>query len=64
MEESIRMKKHVTIVGAIHIGIAILGIIGALLLFLLMDFVKGMIPLEEIKVELQKLLDLDVDKKK
>lgn len=58
MEDSIRMKKHVTIVGAIHIGIAILGIIGALLLFLLMDFVKGMIPLEEIPDAVMKLISV------
>jgi len=56
MEDSIRMKKHVTIVGAIHIGIAILGIIGALLLFLLMDFVRGFIPHEEIPDAVMKLI--------
>jgi uncharacterized membrane protein (DUF2068 family) len=58
MEDSIRMKKHVTIVGAIHIGIAILGIIGALLLFLLMDFVRGFIPQEEIPDAVMKLISV------
>ena len=58
MEESIRMKKHVTIVGAIHIGIAILGLIGALVVYLLMDFARGMIPQEEIPDAVMKLISV------
>jgi uncharacterized membrane protein (DUF2068 family) len=58
MEDSIRMKKHVTVVGAIHIGIGILGLIGALLLFLLMDFARGFIPQEEIPDAVMKLISV------
>jgi hypothetical protein len=58
MEESIRMKKHVTIVGAIHIGIAILGLIGALVVYLLMDFARGMIPMEDIPDAVMKLISV------
>lgn len=58
MEDSIRMKKHVSVVGAIHIGIGILGLIGALLLFLLMDFVKGFIPQEDIPDAVMKLVSV------
>jgi len=42
MEES-RMKKHVTVVGAIQIGAGILGLIGALTVFFALNFAKGMV---------------------
>jgi hypothetical protein len=58
MEDSIRMKKHVTVVGAIHIGIAILGLIGALVLFLLMDFARGFIPEQDIPDAVMKLISV------
>jgi len=58
MGDSIRMKKHVSVVGAIHIGIGILGLIGALLLFLLMDFAKGFIPQEDIPDAIMKLISI------
>lgn len=35
------MKKHVTVVAAIQIGFAIMGLIIALVLFFVMDFAKG-----------------------
>ncbi|MCX6334792.1 MAG: hypothetical protein NT092_10910 [Bacteroidia bacterium] len=56
MEDSIRMKKHVTIVAAIHIGFAILGLIAALFAFFLMDFAKGFIPEDEIPGTVMKLI--------
>jgi len=40
MEES-KMKKHVTVVGAIQIGFSILGLIGALIVFFVLSFAKG-----------------------
>jgi hypothetical protein len=42
MEES-RMKKHVTVVGAIQVGAGILGFIGALTVFFALNFAKGMV---------------------
>jgi hypothetical protein len=47
MEES-KMKKHVTAVGAIQIGFGILGLIGALAVFIALSFAKGMVGNEEI----------------
>jgi len=43
MEDS-KMKKHVTVVGAIHIGFGILGLIGAVAVFFALHFARGFIP--------------------
>ena len=52
MEESVlkdsKMKKHVTVVGAIHIGFGLLGLICALAVFFLLNFAKGFVSGEEI----------------
>ena len=42
------MKKHVTVVGAIHIGFGILGLIGALTVFFVLNFAKGFVNNEEV----------------
>ena len=42
MNES-KMKKHVTVVGAIQIGFSILGLIGALVIFFALNFAKGFV---------------------
>lgn len=43
-----KMKKHVTVVGAIHIGFGIIGLIGALAVFFALHFAKGFVAGEEI----------------
>jgi hypothetical protein len=47
MEES-KMKKHVTVVGALHIGFGTLGIIGALIIFFALNFAKGFVSNDEV----------------
>jgi hypothetical protein len=47
MEDS-KMKKHVTVVGAIHIGFGILGLIGAIAAFFALNFAKGFVEGEEV----------------
>jgi hypothetical protein len=42
MDES-RMKKHVTVVGAVQIGFGILGLIGALIVFFALNFARSMV---------------------
>jgi len=42
------MKKHVTVVGAIHIGFGVLGLIGALAAFFALNFAKSMIGNDEV----------------
>jgi hypothetical protein len=41
MEDS-KMKKHVTVVGAIHIGVGVLSLIGAVATFFALRFAMGM----------------------
>lgn len=47
MEDS-KMRKHVTVVGAIHIGFGILGLIGALAIFFALNFARGFVTGDEI----------------
>ncbi|MCX6325769.1 MAG: hypothetical protein NT144_03815 [Bacteroidia bacterium] len=47
MEDS-KMKKHVTVVGAIHIGVGILGLIAAVAVFFALNFAKGFVENEEV----------------
>jgi len=47
MEEN-KMKKHVTVVGAIHIGFGLLGLIGAMAVFFALNFAKGFVGHDEI----------------
>ena len=47
MEES-KMKKHVTVVGAIHIGFGILGLIGAMVVYFALTFARGIVGDEDI----------------
>src|SRR5665647_1944101 len=47
MEDS-KMKKHVTVVGAIQIGFAILGLIGAVAVFFALNFARGFVDNDEV----------------
>jgi hypothetical protein len=55
-----KMKKHVTVVGAIHIGFGILGLIGALAVFFAFHFARGFIPPEEGEVPIMVLQILGI----
>lgn len=48
MEDTNKMKKHVTVVGAIHIGFGFIGLIGALGAFFVLNFAKGVVGNEEL----------------
>jgi hypothetical protein len=41
--EDLKMKKHVTVVGAIQIGFSVLGLIGAIAVFFALTFAKGQV---------------------
>jgi hypothetical protein len=47
MEDS-KMKKHVTVVGAIQIGFGILSLIGAVVVFFALNFAKGFAGNDEV----------------
>lgn len=48
MEGLNRMKKHVTVVGAIHIGFGILGLIAAIAVFVALRFARGFVENDEV----------------
>ena len=54
------MKKHVTVVGAIHIGFGILGLIGAVVVFFALNFARGFVANEEIPNMVLKFLSLSL----
>jgi hypothetical protein len=59
MEDS-KMKKHVTVVGAIHIGFGLLGLIAAVATFFVFTFLIGVVGNEDIPVTLFKILRISV----
>jgi hypothetical protein len=60
MEELNKMKKHVTVVGAIHIGFGFIGLIGALAAFFALNFAKGVVGNEEIPTMVLGFLSVSV----
>lgn len=58
--EDTRMKKHVTVVGAIHIGFGILGLILALGAFFALNFAKSVVGGDEIPTMVLGFLSLSV----
>ena len=58
--EDLKMKKHVTVVGAIHIGFGILGLIGAVAVFFALNFARGFVPDEEVPTMILKFLALSL----
>jgi hypothetical protein len=46
--EGPKMKKHVTIVGVIHIAFGVLGLIGAMVMFFALHFARGFVGNEEV----------------
>ncbi len=54
------MKKHVTVVGAIHIGFGLLGLIGAVAVFFALNFARGFVTGEEVPNMVLKFLSLSL----
>jgi hypothetical protein len=48
MEDTNKMRKHVTVVGAIHIGFGFIGLILAMGAFFALNFAKGVVGNDEI----------------
>jgi hypothetical protein len=58
--EDTKMKKHVTVVGAIHIGFGILGLIGAVGALFVFSFLIGVVGNEDVPVMIFKFLRVSV----
>jgi hypothetical protein len=58
--EDTKMKKHVTVVGAIHIGFGILGLIGAVGALFVFSFLIGVVGNEDVPVMFFKFLRVSV----
>lgn len=58
--EDLKMKKHVTVVGAIHIGFGLLGLIGAVAVFFALNFARGFVTGEEVPNMVLKFLSLSL----
>jgi hypothetical protein len=56
--EDIKMKKHVTVVGAIHIGI--LGLIAAIAVFFALNFARGFVQGEDVPNMVLKFLSISL----
>ena len=50
------MKQHVTFVGALHIGFGILGLLGALTVFIIFNFAQGFVIDEPLAEEILSFL--------
>jgi hypothetical protein len=58
--EDIKMKKHVTVVGAIHIGFGVLGLIGAIAIFFALNFARGFVSGEDVPNMVLKFLSVSL----
>ena len=58
--EDLRMKKHVTVVGAIHIGFGLLGLVGAVAIFAVFTFLLNAVGNEDIPVMLFRFLRISL----
>ncbi len=54
------MKKHVTVVGAIQIGFATLGLIGAVAVFFALNFAKGFVENDETGAMVLRFLSISL----
>ena len=59
MEDS-KMKKHVTVVGAIQIGFALLGLIAAVAAFFALNFARSQVGGDEVAGSVLKLLSVSI----
>jgi hypothetical protein len=59
MEDS-KMKKHVTVVGAIQIGFGVLGLIAAVAAFFALNFARSQVGGDEVASGVLKLLSISV----
>jgi O-antigen/teichoic acid export membrane protein len=59
MEEN-KMKKHVTVVAAIQVGFALLGLIGALVIFFALNFARTQVGDDEVASSVLRILSVSL----
>jgi hypothetical protein len=59
MEEN-KMKKHVTVVAAIQVGFALLGLIGALVIFFALNFARTQVGDDEVAGSVLRVLSVSL----
>ncbi|HPF01571.1 MAG TPA: hypothetical protein PLV06_13490 [Bacteroidales bacterium] len=60
VEQGNKMKKHVTVVGAIHIGFGLIGLLGALAVFFALRFAHGFVEGEDVPDMVLKFLSISL----
>lgn len=58
--EELKMKKHVTVVAAIQVGFALLGLIGALAIFLALNFARTQVGGDEVASTVLRVLSVSL----
>lgn len=58
--EETKMKKHVTVVAAIQVGFAILGLIAALFLFFILNFAKSQVGDDEVASTVMSIVSISL----
>ncbi|MBN2633300.1 MAG: hypothetical protein JXR66_07090 [Bacteroidales bacterium] len=60
VEQGNKMKKHVTVVGAIHIGFGLIGLLGALAVFFALRFAHGFVEGEDVPEMVLKFMSVSL----
>jgi hypothetical protein len=60
LDGSKKMRQHVIVVGAIHIGFGVLGLIGSVALFFALNFAKGFVTHDEVPTMILQFLSISL----
>ncbi|MBN1108966.1 MAG: hypothetical protein JXA55_09350 [Bacteroidales bacterium] len=60
VEQGNKMKKHVTVVAAIHIGFGLIGLLGALAVFFALRFAHGFVEGEDVPEMVLKFMSVSL----
>jgi len=58
--ENSKMKKHVTVVGSIQIGFSVLGLMGAVAIFVALTFARGFVDNDEVGQTVLRFLSISL----
>jgi hypothetical protein len=58
--ENLKIKKHITLVGAIQIGFSVLGLIGAVAIFAALNFARGFTENDEVAQTVLRFISVSI----